>query len=341
MTKKERIKAVINGIEPDVTPYHFDLTLMINDKIAEYYNIEKDSVESFIGNHLLYLDFSAPEGFTPGRPGANLTKDEFGVTWDIGQSHDIGDWGMVDHPIKDMSLEGYKFPNTEGKGRFKGVEELVEKNPDRFNVMRMTGLFDSAWHITGMEDLLISMVVEPGFADEILEKTADYIVGIIEQLPPCVEAVRLIEDWGKQNGLIMGLERWNRFLKPGLKRIHDACRKKGVRIMHHTCGDITELFPEIIELGVDVIDAMQPEAMDLKFIKKEYGKDIVLFGGLGCQSTIPLGTPEDVVKEAQETLNILGEGGKYILGPAGSIPTEAPVENVIALVGFCKEIANE
>ena len=78
--------------------------------------------------------------------------------------------------------------------------------------------------------------------------------------------------------------------------------------------------------------------LDIAFIKKEYGKDIVLFGGLGCQSTIPNGTPEDVVREAKERLAFLGEGGKYILGSSGSIPTETPAENVVALFEFCKSL---
>ena len=80
--------------------------------------------------------------------------------------------------------------------------------------------------------------------------------------------------------------------------------------------------------------------MDLEFIKKEYGKDIVLFGGLGCQSTIPLGTPEEVVREARERLELLGAGGKYLLGPSGAIPTDAPIENVRALLEFCWNLEN-
>ena len=111
--------------------------------------------------------------------------------------------------------------------------------------------------------------------------------------------------------------------------------------MSHSCGDNTVIIPELIELGVDISDPAQPEAMDLKFLKKEYGKDIVFFGGLGSQSTIPRGTPEEVVKEAEGTMEYMWEGGKYILGPAGSIPTEAPIENVAALIEYYKNILGE
>jgi uroporphyrinogen decarboxylase len=105
--------------------------------------------------------------------------------------------------------------------------------------------------------------------------------------------------------------------------------------MHHSCGDVTELFPDIIGLGIDIMDAIQPESMDIRFLKREYGRDIVFFGGLGAQSTLPFGTAEDVIREAEETIRILGEGGGYITGPAGSISTDTPMENVSALAEFC------
>jgi len=89
-------------------------------------------------------------------------------------------------------------------------------------------------------------------------------------------------------------------------------------------------------MGVEVVNSLQPEVMDVYALKKEYGKDIVFYGGLGCQSTIPLGTVDEVLDEAKERLEILGSDGGYIFGPAGSIPTEAKIENVIALVEYAK-----
>jgi len=109
-------------------------------------------------------------------------------------------------------------------------------------------------------------------------------------------------------------------------------------VMHHSCGNITALFPEIIDLGIDIIDAMQPETMDLAFLKREYGKDIIFFGGLGAQSTLPYGSIDDVIKEAEQTIGLLSQGGGYITGPAGSISTDTPLENVVALAEFCMKL---
>ncbi|HEB32449.1 MAG TPA: hypothetical protein ENI15_16510 [Spirochaetes bacterium] len=188
-----------------------------------------------------------------------------------------------------------------------------------------------------MQDLLMGMALgNRGFINKMLDSALEFILGVIEQIPPYIDGVWFLEDWAGQDGLFMGLESWRTFLKPRLKEMYVAAKKKGDLVISHTDGNITELYPDLIELGVDITDPTQPEVMDLEFIKKEYGKDIVLFEGLGCQSTIPLGTPEDVVREARAALKLLGRDGKYLLGPSGSIPTDAPIENVITLIELCK-----
>lgn len=340
MTCKERIKAVINNESVEIIPYHICLTQKVKKRIADYYNIDKDLVNSFIGNHLCIVSLSAPEDFVPVKVGENLIKDEFGATWNTKESIEVGDWGIVDHPVKNIKLGGYKFPSPIGQGRFRGVEKVIEQNPGRFNVLRMPGIFDVAWHVCGMQNLLMGMAIDPKskFTNWMLDSALEYNIGILEQLPSYIKGVRFIEDWGQQKGLIMGLKHWKRFLKPRLKEMYQVTKKKGCAVFTHSCGDITELFPDLIEMGVDVIDPIQPEVMDLNFIKKEYGRDVVLFGGVGCQSTIPLGTPEQVVQECKEKLSLLGEGGKYIFGPSGSVSNEVPIENIIALIKFCKRM---
>lgn len=339
MTKKERIKAVINGETPDVTPYFIDLTMTGKQKIAAYYQIDIESVQQTIGNHLLFLKYSAPIDFTPEQVGENRYRDEFGVTWDAVRTKEIGDWGFVDHPVKEMDIGAYQFPSGKGTGRFRESEQVVKQNPDHFNLLQMTGIFDTAWHPTGIQDLLMGMAIDPDFTNRMMDWALEYNLNILEQLPDYIDGVRFIEDWGDQKSVIMGANNWRKYLKPRLKIMYEACRKKGRAVFIHSCGNITELFPEIIELGVAVVDPIQPEVMDLPFIKKEYGRDIVLFGGMGCQSTLPLGTPEAVSAEAQERLALLSAGGKFIFGSSGAIPTEAPLENVIALIEFCRKMA--
>lgn len=161
-------------------------------------------------------------------------------------------------------------------------------------------------------------------------------LGIIEQIPSCVDGIRFGEDWGQQKGLIMGPYYWKIYLKPRLKIMYEAAKKRNFNVFIHSCGDIHEIFPDIIEIGMGVVHPVQPEVMNVISLKQNYGKDIVLYGGLGCQSTIPMGTVDDVLKEAKQRLKILGEDEGYIFGPAGAISTETRIENVVALIEFAR-----
>lgn len=342
MTRKEAIIRLIDRKDVGYTPHHFDLTQKITHDLANHFKIGAEEVEDFIGNHFLYVDATAPhgqaEGYSAKKTNMGLNVDEFGVTWNNTGLYNIGDWAMVDHPIHDLSLDGYTFPDGKGEGRYIDALELIHQYPGRFNVLRMTGLLDSCWHLTGMQDFMEAMMIEEDFANTVMDHTTEYMINVINSAPPEIDAVRFIEDWGMQTGLLISKNLWKKYLEPRLKMIHAAVRKKGMYVMHHSCGNITALFPEIIDLGIDIIDAMQPETMDLAFLKKEYGKDIVFFGGLGAQSTLPYGSVDDVIREAEQTIDLLSRGGGYITGPAGSISTDTPLENVVALAEFCMRL---
>ena len=157
------------------------------------------------------------------------------------------------------------------------------------------------------------------------------------QIPAGVDGVRVGEDWGLQQGLIMGPRLWKKFLKPRLKMLYAAIRRKGLRVMIHSCGDIAEIMPYLIELGVEVVHPVQPEAMDVSFLQREYGRDLVFYGALGSQSTLVYGNPKDIVAEARGRLTLFKDGG-YILGPAGAISTDARPETVIALTDFAMNL---
>jgi uroporphyrinogen decarboxylase len=336
------MKVVLSGELPDFTPYHFDMTMKMTDRLGGYYGLDADEVEDYIGNHLLYLDPDGPNGEKNGFRGMSENGktyfDEFGTEWDVSGNYDIGDWGMSGFPVHELDFSQYTFPRGTGERRFARAKELIGHYPDRFNVVRVTGPLTQAWYITGLEDFLTGLIADTAKIEYLLEHITQYIVDLIDLLPDEVDAVRLIDDYGIQKSLLISKAHWLRFIKPNYRKIVDAYRRKGIHAMHHSCGDVSELMADFIDLGVEVLDAMQPEAMDIEKIKREYGNDIVLFGGMGSQSTIPLGSPDDVRREAARLLATLGKGGRYLFGPAGSIPSEAPIDNVVALVEFCKKM---
>lgn len=339
MTPREKVVELLEGRSVSSIPYNFNMTQKMQDKMAAYYNVDVQFIEDYIGNCFLYIAPQAHEDFEVVVKD-NAYVDEFGIKLDTVGSYHIGEFGVLDQPLKGKSEVGdYKFPNFPEGNRYRNVEQKIAQHPDRYALFRTVGLFDNTWHVTGFEDLLMQMGANSPYSKKMLDMSMDYIMAQIDTLPSYIDGVRFLEDWGHQAGLLMSPDMWRKILKPRLQIIYDAVKRKGKTIFSHSCGDTTQIIPDLIEMGVDCIDPMQPEILDMDYIIREYGKDVIFFGALGCQSTIPLGSPADVLAEAKKRTRQFSLGGaRYIMGPAGSIPNEAPEQNVAALVQFCKNM---
>lgn len=337
MTNKERVKAALAHKENDRLPVSFDLTVRALEKICEYYHIQPQEFKQLIDDCLDYVGIIAPEGKS--RMEGSIYINEFGVGFDMSdKNRDMGDWGDIKiSPVRQPSLSGYEFPKKDAsRYRHWNLEDM--KKSENYQILALEGLFDVAWHITGFEDFMYYMAWEERFVKKLLDKALEFNIGLIETAPPVVDGVRFGEDWGLQKGLIMGGDLWRRLLKPRLKEMYAAAREKGLDVFIHSCGDIAEIFPDLIEMGVQVINPIQPEVMDVAFLKKEYGRDIVLYGGVSCQHTLPLGTPKEMKQQCEYLRDTLGRGGGYIFGPSGAIPTDAKIENIVVLIDFTRTL---
>jgi uroporphyrinogen decarboxylase len=143
------------------------------------------------------------------------------------------------------------------------------------------------------------------------------------------------DDFGMQHGMIMDPELWRIVFKPRIKLMFEEFRNvnPGIKLAWHSCGSIPEIIPDFIEIGLDILNPVQPQAkgMDPVSIKKKYGKDLVLFGGIDLQKLMPFGSPEKIKTEVRQICRILGRGGGYIMAPAHNIQPDTPVSNILAL----------
>jgi uroporphyrinogen decarboxylase len=161
----------------------------------------------------------------------------------------------------------------------------------------------------------------------------DYNIKVIENAASLgVDCVHLGDDWGSQNSLLISHDMWNEFLKPRLKRTCLAARNKGLLVSLHSCGKVDELFPDMIECGVDVFDPFQPEVMDIYAQREKYRGRLAFWGGLSVQKTLPLGTPEEVTTESKRLLTEMAPGGGYIFSPSHSLTGDIPVADIRAFL---------
>lgn len=181
----------------------------------------------------------------------------------------------------------------------------------------------------------MNVITAPDFFEELLDRLTNLYLALVEytaELP--VDAILFGDDWGDQRGVIIGPERWRKFLKSRWAKIYAATHRAGKIVMHHSCGSVAELMPDIIEIGMDVLESVQPEAAGMcpYELKRRWGDRIAFWGGLGSQSTIPFGTPQEIRAEVRQLCREMGRGGGYILAPAKSLQPETPTENAVAVI---------
>jgi uroporphyrinogen decarboxylase len=264
-----------------------------------------------------------------------LARDPYGTIWrtDLRPSH------LEEPALKEPSLERYEFPRVESfvsPGQKEEARRRCEEMKDSFLVGAVGwGLFERSWTIRGFENALMDAAAEPDFYEELLDRLVDLYAAFVDHtvdLP--VDAIMFGDDWGDQRGVILGPERWRRLIKPRWAKLYERVHASGKLVISHCCGSVADIMPDIIEMGLDVLESVQPEArgMNPYDLKRDWGEKIVFWGGLGSQSTIPFGTPADIRREVGRLCREMGEGGGYILKPAKPLQPGTPTENAVAVI---------
>jgi uroporphyrinogen decarboxylase len=263
--------------------------------------------------------------------GNDRVRDGFGVVWDRSVDKDIGQVeGCV---LPEPTLKGYTWPDPLDPRFFSDIPGRIARQGDRFRVFQIGfSLYERAWTMRGMENLMMDFHDHPEFVDELLNTIADYnIAQAREALKYDIDAVHFGDDWGQQRGLQMGPRLWKRFILPPLKRMYSVVRDAGKYVSIHSCGDVDELFDDLIGIGLNLFNPFQPEVMDVYSLVPRYRGRLAFHGGLSTQRTLPYGTPDDVRAETHRLLE-LGRDGGYIFAPAHAVEGDVPLENMLAFI---------
>jgi len=330
MQKFERVIAAIEHKETDFTPYHIGFTKQAHEKVANY--LGDPDFEGGLGSHVELVRTDGPD--LAKEVSTDMFRDEFGVMWDrSGVDKDIGVISGLVFEEPDISqLDILPMPDEPAARDL--IDKLLNNGKDTFKAGAFSlPLYERAWSARGMDNLLTDMLTEPEFVHALFDKILEYNMRLLDIYLEYdgLHAIYIGDDWGSQRGLIMGPKLWREFIKPRIAAMFDRIKASGKYVILHSCGDNWELFPELIEMGLDVYNTYQPEIYKKYPFKEEFGKDLAVWGGISTQELLPFATTEVVKSETARMIRELGKGGGYIAAPTHWMPGDIPAENIMAM----------
>lgn len=343
MNKKQRIKACIHHENVDRVPwqinYTSDLAARLMQEIGLDYRfgdvlgenvLKYSALDDYFDNHIAYIRNRSVRSYSEVRPG--VFQDEWGVMWDRTIDKDIGI--PVNVVLRNPSTEGLKIPDPEATERYAHLPLTIRTNEDRYIVSKFSySLFERAWSLRGMQNLMTDFLENPSFVQDLFDTITEFNLRIIKNLSQfSIDAVQFGDDWGQQNGLMIDPSSWRTFLKPRLKLMYDQVHAQGYDVIIHSCGNISSILDDLVEIGVNVYNPFQPEVIDQKQLMVNYSGKLAFYGGISLQQTLPLGTASDIQHEVSDLLNLADRYGGLIISPSHDMTPDVPLNNIQAMM---------
>ena len=331
LTKREVILEALEFRPPPYVPWAWGPTERAAERLRRHLGVE--DLSDFLAPHFVDVEASFRR-FEP--IGNDLYRDAYGVVWDRSIDKDIGT--PCSWPIRrPEDLAEYVWPDAGADAFYAHIPGALEAQPDCFRRYTLGfSLYERAWTMRGLTDLLVDMAERPEFVEDLLDAIVEHnLIQVRKALEFPLDAVYFGDDYGMQTGLIMGLKHWRHFFKPRLARMFAPVREAGKYVFLHSCGCVVELFDDLAEIGLNVFNPFQPEVMDVFAIKRRYHGRLAFHGGMSVQKVLPFGTPAEV-REATARLLLAGRNGGYVFSPSHSVPADVPPENLVAMVEALK-----
>lgn len=335
MNSKERVRATLNFEKPDRVPVFASFVPEIEQRLRNQFRISELDTGVALGNDMVKCCVGLETSFY-GKPVPEYI-DSWGIKWRYIKNDSGVYTEIAEHPLSgDLAkLDSFEIPDPDEDSQYADFRKKKEHYGDEKWLIGSSqiSIFEACWYLRGLDTFMMDMVLQSEYAETLMDKVMQFPLKASQKyIKLGADMVWFGDDIAMQTGMMMSVKMWRKFFKGRYAKIFAECKKANpkIKIAYHSCGQCTEILDDMIEIGLDVLNPLQPMAIDPFETKKRYGKRLALFGGLCVQNILPSGSVQDVRKAVTELITELGTGGGFILAPAHHIQADTPIENIKA-----------
>lgn len=374
LTSRERVILTINHQEPDRVPIDINYSWQAYSVLREHFGLSKETLApdiwgrvwespdlvNTLGTDCINIGLDIPVSGRGFQWNTERHQDDYGIVWEKVYRDENFYYEMRDYPIKEPSMkfiQNYDWPDPQNPAIYEGIEErithLYETTDLAIITLLATHVWERATFMCGNEDWWKYLIKAPDFCVALMEKLADiqrqiYLKGL-DKVGEHTTILRLGgEDFGTQQGLFISPEMFQELVKPVLKSVYEPVKEKYLslnsqgKLLFHSDGAIRDLIPDFLDLGIDILDPVQPrpEGMNGLKLRRDFGDKVVFHGGIDTQKALPFGSLEEVKEETERKIEMFAPGGGYILNPSHMVQSDVSSEKIIHMVKHAKRHGN-
>jgi uroporphyrinogen decarboxylase len=356
MNSRDRVlRALRRDGLPDRVPLQFDLSRPLLEAFSQkldipigwqpnYYEDLKyrtsgNEIRVAMGSDCVLVGGGVPAGFEPEHTDDGCIVNEFGMKMRMG----LAWYDVVEGPLERAStveeVRDLPFPDPADEARFVDARRYIDRYRGEYFTIGDVELtmFEMAWHMTGLQKFMTDMAMGEPYIEALLDRTMEFSIAIGQRLVELgVDGIWTGDDFGAQNGMMISPQMWRRLFKPRMAEVFRQFRaiNPDVVVMYHCDGAIAPILDDLIEIGLDVFNPVQPNVPghEPHELKARFGDRLSFWGAIDQQQLLPLGSPEEIDADVRATIEALGSGGGYMVAPAHILQGDTPVENVEAFI---------
>ncbi len=333
MNSKQRVQTALSHRQPDKTPFLAYLTDEIQAQLTARYGLAGQDLFVHLGHDVLV----STAGIWRRQW---VDKDQLVDTWGI-RWHNV-DYGpgkyleILESPLAHTEdVNAYTFPDPIADVAYSDIDRILNLYGQTHWIVggAVGTMFETAWMLRGLEQFMMDLVINPAFAEELVERSMRYHLEIAKILVgKGVDMIWTGDDFGQQHSMMLSPTLWRRVFKPRYREFYAELKRLNpdILIAYHSDGYIEPIIPDFIEIGLDVLQAVQPQSMNPAKLKAQFGDRLSFWGTMDVQHTFPYGSPEDVAEEVRQRVELVGKDGGLILAPSHNIQPDVPMENLQA-----------